>query len=126
MRVVLFYVMEAVIMLSAPFVPNLDRMHYQLSIPVICMQILFAHLYPVAGNVVLFVVVHTRLLYSALRDTDASGAREDKYSQAERQAHSVHSVQSAKNVKERRDDSQTELMALLHAAKAANGSNGAL
>jgi hypothetical protein len=98
-------------------------MQYQLSIPVNCVQILFAHLYPVAGNVVLFVVVHTRLLYFALREADDHVSREDKYCQLEKQG---QASPRAKKMKEKRDDAQTDLMALLQAAKAANSSKGAL
>lgn len=120
MRVVLFYVLQAVIMLSAPFVPNMersqDRTQYQMSIPVICMQILFAHLYPVAGNVVLFVILHTRLLYSALRDTNEV-SNEIEF---ERQREQVRC--SVKQGQEGRDEAQADLMALLLAAKAANNS----
>ena len=115
-RVLLYYVFASILILSAPFMPGMDRSHCSICIPVMSVHFLFAHPYPLAGSMLVFILVHTRLLYCAFKGND-TGDREE----FEEEAMRGHKGTPSKTSPDARQ--QEQLLAMLQAAKAAHGKN---
>lgn len=79
MRAVLFYVLCAIVILCAPFVPAAHSGSERCACSVLhlCAPVLFVHLYPTIASVLVVVVSHARLIYSSMhRRKQESGKAE--------------------------------------------------
>ena len=79
MRAVLFYVLCAIVILCAPFVPSAHSGSERSACSVLhlCAPVLFVHLYPTIASVLVVVGSHARLIYSSLhRRKQESGKAE--------------------------------------------------
>lgn len=79
MRAVLFYVLCAIVILCAPFVPlaHSGSERSACSVLHLCAPVLFVHLYPTIASVLVVVGSHARLIYSSIhRRKQESGKAE--------------------------------------------------
>ena len=115
-RVLLYYVFASILVLSAPFMPGMDRSHCSICIPVTSVHFLFVHAYPLAGSMLVFVLVYTRFLYCAFRSSDTQSVEEGNLQKGLKEPKARGPLAS--------DTKQEEqLLAMLLAAKAAHGKN---
>ena len=142
LRVVLYYVMTAVVILSGPYLAGADKTHYRVSVPLVCSQLLFVHIYSLLANILVFVVVHTRFVCTGVTGVQAT---DDDYKIDEEQAlgaafhqpasmsnktnksnkSSIPSIPSIPSITQTMHDSsengeQKQLLAMLLAAKKQN------
>ena len=70
LRVVLYYVITAVVILSGPYLAGADKTHYRVSVPLVCAQLLFVHIFSLLANISVFVAVHMRIVCAGLKSTE--------------------------------------------------------
>lgn len=113
LRVILYYVITAVVILSGPYLAGADKTHYRVSVPLVCSQLLFVHIFSLLANILVFVAVHTRIVCAGLQSTEKTDEE------------NVVTRGTASNITQAMHDSsetgeQKQLLAMLLAAKKEN------
>ena len=136
LRVVLYYVMTAVVILSGPYLAGADKTHYRVSVPLVCCQLLFVHIFSLLANILVLVVVHTRFVCAGVQATDKTDEEQAMGVAIHQQASisnianissisSISSKSSKSSITQAMHDSsengeQKQLLAMLLAAKKQN------
>ena len=125
LRVLVYYMLASIVVLSGPFMKGLDWNHFKIWVPMICMHFLFAHVYPLIANVFVFTIIHIRVLYLAFKQQDSKESSvENGINEVSSSNHTSTISSGQLGMKENKrvvDPSQhRELLAMLQAAKAAN------
>ena len=117
LRVLVYYLLASIVILSAPFMKGLDWNHFKIWVPMVCMHFLFAHMYPLIANALVFTVIHIRVLYLAFKEQDSKVTNDPEDGiNTEKQVMKVGTKQG-RGVPD--TNQQKELLAILQAAKAA-------
>ena len=122
LRVLVYYMLASIVILSGPFMKGLDWNYFKIWVPMICMHFLFAHVYPLIANVFVFTIIHIRVLYLAFKQQDNKESNIENAMNAASSCNNIpnHSSGQLENKRVVDPGQHRELLAMLQAAKAAN------
>jgi len=120
MRAVLFYVLCAIVILCAPFVPPSAHSERG-AVLLLCAPVLFVHLYPTIASVLVLVGAHARLIYASMhRRKQDSGKAEAGEGREGREGREAREAREA-SPRVGKSSEYSELALKLAAAKRAHG-----
>ena len=135
LRVLVYYMLASIVILSGPFMKGLNWKHFKIWVPMVCMHFLFAHVYPLIANVFVFTIIHIKVLYVAFKLQDGRESKDDieegsssgnssnkstSSTALSKQSAQLGTLATQEGKKVHDVGQHKELLAMLQAAKAAN------